>query len=184
MERSQKEARVGSLKERFDRMTSAVFLDFKGLNVEAVSKLRDEFRKSGVEYRVVKNTLVRHAIEHHGWAKGLKTSLVGMTGVAWSYEDPSAAAKVVKEFRKNKEHEKLKIKAGLIDGQVLTADAVESQLATMPGKNELRATLLATLQAPLQQFLQQLNAPLQNFVYLLKAKEEKATEGAPPAPAA
>ena len=184
MERSQKEARVGSIKERFDRMSSAVFLDFKGLNVEAVSKLRDEFRKSGVEYRVVKNTLVRHAIKHHGWASGLKASLVGMTGVAWSYEDPSAAAKVVKEFRRSKEHEKLKIKAGLIDGQVLTADAVESQLATMPGKNELRATLLMTLQAPLQQFLQQLNAPLQNFVYLLKAKEDKATEGAPAAPTA
>jgi large subunit ribosomal protein L10 len=183
MERAQKETLVGTIKDRFDRMTSAVFLDFKGLNVEAVSKLRDEFRKSGVEYRVVKNTLVRHAIKHHGWAKSLKPSLVGMTGVAWSYEDPSAAAKVVKEFRKSKEHEKLKIKAGLIDGQVLTPDAVETQLATMPGKNELRATLLMTLQAPLQQFLQQLNAPAQNFVYVLKAKEDKANEGAPAAPA-
>jgi large subunit ribosomal protein L10 len=183
MERSQKESLVGTIKERFERMTSAVLLDFKGLNVEAVSKLRDEFRKSGVEYRVVKNTLVRHAIKHHGWAKGLNTSLVGMTGVAWCYEDPSAAAKVVKEFRRNKEHEKLKVKAGIIEGQVLSADAVETQLATMPGKNELRATLLMTLQAPLQQFLQQLNAPLQNFVYLLKAKEDKANDGAPADPA-
>src|SRR3954464_9866641 len=136
MERSQKETLGGSLKERFDRMTSAVFVDFKGLNVEAVSKLRDEFRKSGVEYRVVKNTLVRHAIKHHGWAKNLDTSLVGMTGVAWSYEDPSAAAKVVKAFRKD--HDKLKIKAGLIEGQILDGAGVENQLATMPGKNELR----------------------------------------------
>ena len=183
MERSQKETLVGTIKDRFDRMTSAVFLDFKGLNVEAVSKLREEFRKSGVEYRVVKNTLVRHAIKHHGWAKGLNESLVGMTGVAWCYEDPSAAAKVVKEFRRSKDHEKLKVKAGLIEGQVLTADAVETQLATMPGKNELRATLLMTLQAPLQQFLQQLNAPLQNFVYVLKAKEDQANDGAPAAPA-
>lgn len=183
MERSQKETLVGTIKDRFERMTSAVFLDFKGLNVEAVSKLRDEFRKSGVEYRVVKNTLVRHAVKHHGWAKGLDKSLVGMTGVAWCYEDPSAAAKVVKEFRKNKDHEKLTIKAGLIEGQVLSAEAVETQLATMPGKNELRATLLMTLQAPLQQFLQQLNAPLQNFVYVLKAKEEKDNGGAPAAPA-
>jgi large subunit ribosomal protein L10 len=182
MERSQKETLVGTIKDRFERMSSAVFLDFKGLNVEAVSKLRDEFRKSGVEYRVVKNTLVRHAIKHHGWAKGLDKSLVGMTGVAWSYEDPSAAAKVVKEFRKNKEHEKLTVKAGLIEGQVLSADAVENQLATMPGKNELRATLLMTLQAPLQQFLQQVSAPLQNFVYLLKAKEDQANKGAPAAP--
>jgi large subunit ribosomal protein L10 len=183
MERSQKETLVGSIKARFDRMSSAVFLDFKGLNVEIVSKLRDEFRKSGVEYRVVKNTLVRHAIKHHAWAKSLDQSLVGMTGVAWCYEDPSAAAKVVKEFRKNKDHAKLLIKAGLIEGQVLSAEAVESQLATMPGKNELRAMLLATFQAPLQQFVQQLNAPAQNFVYLLKAKEDSAKEGAPAAPA-
>ena len=88
-----------------------------------------------------------------------------MTGIAWSYEDPSAAAKVVKAYRK--EDEKLQIKAGLIEGSVLDAKAVEDQLATMPGKDELRATLLATLQAPLQQFVALLQAPTQNFVYVL-----------------
>ncbi|AUX20017.1 50S ribosomal protein L10 [Sorangium cellulosum] len=175
MERSQKEAVVGSVRQKFERMSSAVFLDFKGLNVEAVTKLRDEFRKSGVEYRVVKNTLVRHAIKEHPWANNLAKSLTGMTGVAWSYEDPSAAAKVVKAFRKD--NQKLQIKAGLIEGQILSGDAVETQLATMPGKDELRAMLLATLQAPLQQFVQQLNAPLQNFAYLLKAKEDAGTSG-------
>ncbi|AGP33568.1 50S ribosomal protein L10 [Sorangium cellulosum] len=172
MERSQKEEVVGSVRQKFERMSSAVFLDFKGMNVEAVTKLRDEFRKSGVEYRVVKNTLVRHAIKEHPWANTLAKSLTGMTGVAWSYEDPSAAAKVVKAFRKD--NQKLQIKAGLIEGQILSGDAVETQLATMPGKDELRAMLLATLQAPLQQFVQQLNAPLQNFAYLLKAKEDAA----------
>ncbi len=178
MERSQKETVVGTVREKFERMTSAVFLDFKGLNVEAVTKLRQEFRKSGVEYRVVKNTLVHHAIKQHPWAKTLSQALTGMTGVAWSFEDPSAAAKVIKVFRKD--HQKLQIKAGLIEGQILSAEAVESQLATMPGKDELRATLLATMQAPLQQFVQQLNAPAQNFVYLLKAKED-AAGGAPKA---
>lgn len=174
MERNQKEKVVATLRDRFDRMTSAVFLDFQGLNVEAVTKLRDEFRKSGVEYYVVKNTLVRHAIEHHAWAKTLAATLIGMTGIAWSFEDPSAAAKVVKAFRREKAHEKLKIKGGLIDGQLLGSEAVESQLATMPGKDELRGMLLATMQAPLQQFVMQLNAPLQNFAYLLKAKEDGA----------
>lgn len=174
MERSQKEAVIKTVKDKFDRMTSAVFLDFKGMNVEAVTKLRDQFRKSGVEYRVVKNTLVHHAIKHHAWAKALDKSLAGMTGIAWSYEDPSAAAKVVKAFRKD--NDKLKVKAGLIEGQVLSPDAVETQLATMPGKNELRATLLATLQAPAQQLLQQLQAPAQNLVYLFKAKEDAASK--------
>lgn len=176
MERAEKEVQIGEVKQRFDRMASAVFLDFQGLNVATVTKLRDEFRKAGVEYRVVKNTLVRHAIKHHAWASRLDDTLIGMTGIAWSYEDPSAAAKVVKAFRKEKENEKLKIKAGLIEGQILNAEGVENQLATMPGKNELRATLLATMAAPLQQFLQQINAPAQNFVYLLKAKEDDASK--------
>jgi large subunit ribosomal protein L10 len=176
MERAEKEVQIGEVKQRFDRMASAVFLDFQGLNVATVTKLRDEFRKAGVEYRVVKNTLVRHAIKHHAWASKLDDTLIGMTGIAWSYEDPSAAAKVVKAFRKEKENEKLKIKAGLIEGQILNAEGVENQLATMPGKNELRATLLATMAAPLQQFLQQINAPAQNFVYLLKAKEDAASK--------
>jgi large subunit ribosomal protein L10 len=178
MERAGKEAVVKTITEKFDRMTSAVFLDFKGMDVATVSKLRDEFRKGGVEYKVVKNTLIKHAIKSHGWAKGLDKSLTGMTGVAFSYEDPSAAAKIVKAFRKDPAHEKLKVKAGLIDGQVLPGDAVETQLATMPGKNELRASLLATLQAPLSQLLQILQAPAQNFAYLLKAKEDKGKEAA------
>ena len=65
------------------------------------------------------------------------------------------------------------IKAGLIDGAVMDGKAVEDQLATMPGKDELRATLLATLQAPLTQFVMLLNAPAQNFVYVLSAKERQ-----------
>src|SRR3954467_11002300 len=101
MERAEKETIAGTIKDRFAKMTSAVFVDFKGLNVEQVTKLRDEFRKAGVEYRVVKNTLVHHAVKEHAWATKLESTLVGMTGIAWSYEDPSAAAKVVKAFRKD-----------------------------------------------------------------------------------
>jgi len=172
MHRAEKQKLAEELKDRFDRMTSVVILDFKGLDVEAVTKLRNEFRKSGVEYRVVKNTLIKQAIKDQTWATGLGSQLVGMTGVAWSFEDPSAAAKVVKAFRKD--HDKLKVKAGVIDGQILAAAAVENQLATMPGKDELRAQLLMTLQAPLAQFVQLLNAPAQNFAYLLKAKEGAA----------
>ena len=174
MERSTKDTEIGRIKEKFSRMSSAVFLDYKGLNVAQVTKLRDEFRKSGVEYRVVKNTLVKHALKEHAWSKNLAKTLTGMTGVAWSYEEPGAAAKVVKAFRKEKENEKLGVKAGLVDGAFIPGERVETDLASMPGKNELRATLLATLQAPLQKLLQQLGAPTQNFVYVLKAKEDKA----------
>src|SRR5580693_5290283 len=153
MHRTVKDAQLGELRTRFDKMTAAVFLDFKGMTVEHVTKLRAEFRKAGVEYKVVKNTLVEHALKDAPYKAKLGKALVGMTGIAWSYEDPSAAAKVVKAFKKDPAGEKLQIKAGLIDGSILDATGVSDQLASMPGKNELRATLLATMQAPLQQFL-------------------------------
>ena len=167
---------IGEVKTKFDKMTSAVFLDYKGMTVEQATKLRASFRKAGVEYKVVKNTLVKHAIKGSDYAPKLDDVLTGMTGIAWSYEDPSAAAKVVKAFKKEEGDagEKLKIKAGLIEGELLDTKGVENTLANMPGKDELRAKLLATLQAPLQNFVCLLNAPAQNFVYLLSAKENKA----------
>jgi large subunit ribosomal protein L10 len=172
MDRATKGTQIGEIKARFDKMTAAVFLDFKGMTVEHVTKLRAEFRKAGVEYKVVKNTLVRHALKDAPYRQKLDDALAGMTGIAWSYEDPSAAAKVVKAFRKEPAGEKLQIKAGLVDGSLLDSKAVENQLATMPGKNELRARLLATMQAPMQNFVALLAAPTQNFVYLLSAKEQ------------
>lgn len=175
MERTEKDLQIGEIKSRFDKMTAAVLLDFKGMTVESATKLRAEFRKAGIEYKVVKNTLVKHAVKGSAYGGKLDDVLVGMTGIAWSYEDPSAAAKIVKAYRK--EDEKLKVKAGLLDGTILDAKAVEDHLATLPGKDELRASLLATLQAPLQQFVALLQAPAQNLVYVLAAKEREATEG-------
>jgi large subunit ribosomal protein L10 len=174
MDRATKGVQISEIKARFDRMTAAVFLDYNGMKVEHVTKLRAEFRKAGVEYKVIKNTLVKHALQGAPFKEKLDDVLAGMTAIAWSYEDPSAAAKVVKAFRKDPAGEKLQIKAGLIEGSLLDAKGVEEQLATMPGKDELRATLLATLQAPLQNFVALLAAPAQNFVYLLSAKERDA----------
>jgi large subunit ribosomal protein L10 len=173
--RKAKNTAIGELRARFDKMTSAVLVDYKGLNVETVTKLRAEFRKAGVEYKVVKNTLVKQALKGTKLGDVLGKSFRGMTGVAWSYEDPSAAAKVVKAFKKD--NEKLTIRGGIIEGQLLDAKAVEEQLATMPGKDELRASLLATLQAPLQQFVALLAAPAQNFAYLLDAKHRQMGGG-------
>ena len=173
MERAAKTTQIGEIRARFDKATAAVFLDYKGMTVDAATKLRVEFRKAGVEYKVCKNTLVKQALKDEKFVDQLSPALAGMTGIAWTYEDPSAAAKVVKAFKKDAAGEKLQIKAGLIDGSVLSPKAVEEQLAMMPGKDELRAMLLATFQAPLQQFVALLQAPTQNFVYLLAAKEKE-----------
>jgi large subunit ribosomal protein L10 len=171
MDKSQKTAQIDEIRSRFEKMTSAVFISFQGMNVTAVTKLRSEFRKSGVEYKVLKNTLVRQALKNQSYVTQLDASLAGMTGVAWSFEDPSAAAKVVTAFKKD--NDKLKIKAGLIEGQVLDSKQVESQLATMPGKNELRSMLLATLQAPAQTLVRLLNTPGQQLAIVLDAKRRQ-----------
>lgn len=171
MERSQKVEEIGSIKDRFDRMTSAVFVDFSGMNVAQVSDLRAKFKEKGVEYKVCKNTLIRLAVQEQSYAENLANTLKGMTGVAWSFEEPSAAARIVRDFRK--ENEKLVIKAGLLDGQVLDPNGVEFQLATLPSKDEARSQLLAQMMAPAQTMVRLLAAPATQFVHLLNAKKTK-----------
>jgi len=171
MLRTEKAAQIDELKAKFAKMTSAVFVDFQGMTVAEVTKLRQNLGARGVEYKVVKNKLVKQALAGGAFLSQLDVALRGMTGVAWSYEEPNAAAKVLKEFVR--ENEKLKIKAGLLEGQVLNGQAVQDQLATMPGKNEARAMLLATFMAPAQKFVMLLNTPAGNLVRALKAKEQK-----------
>lgn len=172
MIRSEKEAAVAVIREGFAGMSSAVFLDYAGLTVEQVDDLRNKFRERGVSYKVLKNTLIKKALAEKSYIDKLsEKALKGMTGVALSYEEPSAAARIVKEFVKS--NDKLTIKAGLMDGQVLDAKAVENQLATLPSKDEARAGLLAQLMAPAQTLVRLLNTPAQNFALVLEAKRVK-----------
>ena len=128
-----------------------------------------------VEYRVVKNTLVKLALKGTAFeSKALDAQLKGPTGIAWSFEDPSAAAKVIKTFRAvNDANGKLEVKCGIVDARVMPGAQVESVLATMPGKNELRAMLLATMQAPAANLVRLLQAPGQNLTYLMDARKRQ-----------
>lgn len=176
-----KAEKVAEVKKSFDSATSIVLLGFKGLDVISVTELRSRFRKAGVVYKVVKNTLIQQAVKGtplEGNA-AFDGALAGETGVAFSFEDPSVAAKVVKAFRKEAEkNEKLQVKLGVLDAAVIAGDKVESDLAGLPGKDELRAQLLATLQAPMQNLVMLLNAPAQNLAYVLDAQQRKLEGGA------
>lgn len=171
MLRTDKEVAISEIQSRFAKMSSAVFVDFTGMTVEEVQKLRGKFRERGVEYKVLKNTLVKKALEDQPYGKSLSAALKGCTGIAWSFEEPSAAARVVKDFVQT--NEKLKIKGGLMDGAVLDAKAVENQLASLPSRDEARAMLLATFNAPAQTLVRLLNAPGQQMVLVLEAKRNK-----------
>ena len=112
MNRTEKTASITEARDRFDRAISVALVDFQGLSVETVTALRRAFRKAGVEYKVLKNTVIRHALKDSEYkvlvgdiskdrknAAKAHAAVRGMTGVAWSYEDPAAAAKVVEDFK-------------------------------------------------------------------------------------
>jgi large subunit ribosomal protein L10 len=171
-----KASEIERVRDSFTRSVAAVLLDFRGIDVPQITELRARFRAQGIEYRVVKNTLVVKALVGtplEGNAE-LEKHLAGPTGIAWSFEDPSAAAKIIKAFRKEDEkNEKLEVKCGVLETTILPGKRVESELATLPGKDEIRAQLLATLLAPMQSLVRMLQAPAQNLVYAMDAKARK-----------
>lgn len=169
MDRAAKEASVAELKEKLSKVASLVVADYRGLTVPAVTALRNEFRKVQCEYRVYKNTLVKRALAGTPM-EPLGKFFEGTTAVIFSYESPSAAAKVATKYAK--EQEKFKVRGAYFDGTVLDAKGVDG-LATMPGKDELRAKLLATFMAPAQNLVATLAAGPTNFLYLLTARKEK-----------
>ncbi len=180
MTRTDKEAQVDALRESFSKAVATVLVDFRGLDVPSITELRARFRAAGVEYRVVKNNLVRKALAGtplEGNAE-LDGYLVGPTGIAWSFEDPSAAAKIIRAFRKEgDEQEKLQVKGAILDQEILDGKRVENELATLPGKDEIRAMLLATLLAPMQSLVRQLHAPGQNLAFAFDARRRQLDEG-------
>ncbi|MDD5306354.1 MAG: 50S ribosomal protein L10 [Deltaproteobacteria bacterium] len=168
MNRTQKHAEVNAIRDRFGRMAAAILTDFRGLDVETLNQLRNEFRKKGIEYKIVKNTLVGLATKDAKYHDGLSEHLAGPTAIAWSFDDPVAPAKVTVGFAKD--HDKLKIKCAVVGNQVLDAAGV-AMLSKMPGKAEVMSKLLATFMAPAQGFVRLLAAAPTNFVYLLEARK-------------
>lgn len=167
MDRTNKEEQIAELREKLAKSAAIVLADYRGLTVPAVTTLREDFRKQQCEYKVYKNTLVQRAIAGTPLEK-MGKYLEGPTAVIFSWESPSAAAKVAKDFAKG--NEKFKIKGGYLDGNVLDTKGVVAA-ADLPGKDELRAALLATLAAPATNLVRTLNAGAQNFAYVLDARK-------------
>jgi len=172
MERAQKEESIGILKADLAKAASLILADFRGLTVNVDTGLRREFRAAGCQYQVVKNTLLGLAVKGTPM-EGIESLLAGPTAIAYSFEDPSTPAKIATKIAKAEE--KFIIKGGYVDGKALDLKGVQA-LSALPGRDELRATFLATLQAVPQNFLRLLNAAPQNFAYLLAARESALKE--------
>ncbi len=174
---SEKEAVVAGLIETLKSAASGVLVNYEGITVAEDTALRNELRKAGVEYSVVKNTMVRRALDDSGLGE-LDTVLHGTTSLAVSHEDPIAPMRVVNKFAKSLPGDRFVIKAGFMDGKVLPLEDI-SALAELPSKEVL-----------LGQVLGMMLSPITSLAIVIKAIAEKGgvpaekTEEAPAAEAA
>lgn len=155
---------VAEIAEKLKASKATILVDYRGLDVAAVTELRKQLREAGVEFKVYKNTLVRRATAETNLTE-IDEHLVGPTAIAFSNEDVVAPAKVLNNFAK--ENEALEIKSGIIEGNVVSIDEIK-ELAELPSREGLLAMLLSVLQAPVR-----------NFALAVKAvAEQKEGEGA------
>lgn len=165
----QKQAYVEELAEKLKNSVAGVVVSYMGITVADDTALRRKLREAGVDYAVVKNSMLRRAAEKVG-LDGMDSVLEGSTALAVSPTDHVAAAKILSEYaEKSKTFE---IKAGYVEGKVIDAAAV-SELAKMPPKEVLVAKVLGGLNAPISGFVNVLNGNIRGLVVALNAIAEK-----------
>jgi large subunit ribosomal protein L10 len=172
--KAEKETELRSLTAEFEGADTAILIDYRGLNVPAVTDLRRQIRGAKAQYKVVKNTLARRASKGTRLA-ALEKHFEGTTAVAYTNADAVALAKALTTFMKSAPT--LKIKAAVVQGQEIKPATV-TELATLPGKPELYSKLLFVLQAPMQQLVTVLSATPRNLVTVLNEAAKKKEAGA------
>lgn len=161
---------VADLADKLKSNVAGVLVDYKGITVEADTKLRRELRGAEVEYFVVKNTLLMRAVEKAGFDE-LKSSLTGTTALALSKDDPVAAAKILSAYSETTRG-KFSLKAGFVEGRCIDSEGVV-ELAKLPSREVLVAMALGGLNAPITSFVSVLNANIRGLAVALNAIAEK-----------
>ncbi len=150
----QKQVIVNEIKEKVEKASSVVLVDARGLTVEQDTELRRKLRAEGVEYKVYKNTMINFAIQGTEF-EGLKDFLSGPTTVAFSYDDPTAASRILSETAK--EVEALEFKAGVLEGTVYDTEAMKV-IASIPSREVLLSKLLGSFKSPMGDFARVIQA--------------------------
>ncbi len=169
-----KKAIVAEVAEVAKKSTSLVAADYCGLTVSQLTQLRQAGRNSGVYMRVVRNTLARRAFEGTHFAC-MDPALVGPLILAFSKDEPGAAARVIKDF--SKKFEKLVVKALSVDGALLPASDL-NRLASLPTRDEAIAQLMSVMQAPITKFVRTLAEPHGKLVRTIAAIRDKKQQAA------
>ena len=169
MPKQEKIEAVDEIKEKLDSARIAILTEFQGLNVAEMTELRKLFREADVDYKVYKNTLTQLAANQLG-VSGVDEYLVGTTALAFSKNDPVASAKIVKNF--SSKHDNFKVKAGILNRKVIVSEDVIA-LASIPPREVLLSMLMARLQSPISGLLNVLQAPIRDFVWVLKNLAEQ-----------
>ena len=169
--RDQKSTAVEEISGKLEEATTVYLTDYMGLSVEQANDLRARFRKAGVEFKVVKNTLLRLAMERKGGYDELYEHLNGPTAVALS-EEPAAPARVIRDFLKEAGTERPALKIAYIDGAVYGADQLET-LASLKSKDELIGDVIGLLLSPMTNVVGALQAQGSNLVGAIKTIAEK-----------
>ena len=160
---------VLEIKEKMEQSKGILFYDYRGLNVEEVTDLRNQFRAAGVEYHVIKNSMLKRAADMLE-IQGLDSTLAGPTAVAFGISDPVAPAKVLVEFVKKVK--KTEIKAGVLGTKVIDVKGIEA-LAELPSREQLIGQLAGTLQAPISGLARSLSGIICKLGYALNAVKDQ-----------
>ncbi len=170
MKRNEKEQIVAEVAELISNSSSLFFTDFNGMTVEQSNELRREFQKNGVKYQVVKNTLIKKAMQTFSSDQTAFKYMVGQTGIAFGVDDPIAPAKVLKKFFDK--NQKPATKAFVVDKQVFEGKRL-AEFASMPSKPELISSILGSLQSPIAGIAGSISAVMRDLVSVLDALEKK-----------
>jgi large subunit ribosomal protein L10 len=165
----EKQELIDELHGKFQTAKAAILTEYKGLTVAEITDLRNELRKSQVEYKVVKNTLAIRAAAGTD-KESLTGHLNGPTGMVLGYGDPVAPAKAIIEYAKKRE--KLKVRVGVVEGQFVDVDALKA-IASLPSRTEMLSKMAGTFQAPSSKMVRLLNATVARLGYALSALKEK-----------
>ncbi|MDG4554841.1 MAG: 50S ribosomal protein L10 [Candidatus Competibacter sp.] len=168
---AEKQAVVAEVAKVAASAHSAIAAEYRGLSVAQLTALRVKARESGVYLRVVKNTLARRAVRGTEF-ECLRPTLIGPLILAFSQEDPGAAARIFKEFLKEKANDKLLVKTLAVGGQAFPASELD-RLASLPTRDEAIGLLMACLRAPLDKFARTLNEIPGKLVRTIEAVRQR-----------